>query len=276
MLVHYKIGKTQLCSPDFEQGLGKSNSVLPLCMCETTFPRIPSQPNHWFGTSGICNLNIHEAPGWGWFKNNKSWSLCSLMWMIFTQLVHKDLNEIKDLLFTGKRSGIELGAQRVSWQTLLTFFFYQSAYNKIFSLANIWCKIKNTYRGGILRKWEEGGKHFLRHSQSPICQKECILNLDFLCFFLDYKRVPEATIINENYRCWPSYHHKGCLLSVFDVNEAREVCESHSQCKAFVFINQTTWTGNGCQLKKFCNPKLAKWECLKKRRLTHSGIHKWK
>ncbi|XP_070804636.1 extracellular tyrosine-protein kinase PKDCC [Pituophis catenifer annectens] len=59
----------------------------------------------------------------------------------------------------------------------------------------------------------------------------------------DYKRVPEATIINENYRCWPSYHHKGCLLSVFDVNEAREVCESHSQCKAFVFINQTTWTG---------------------------------
>ncbi|XP_015264092.1 PREDICTED: extracellular tyrosine-protein kinase PKDCC [Gekko japonicus] len=59
----------------------------------------------------------------------------------------------------------------------------------------------------------------------------------------DYRRVPETIIVNENYRCWPSYHHKGCLLSVFDVNEAMEVCESHSQCKAFVLTNQTTWTG---------------------------------
>ncbi|XP_060610350.2 extracellular tyrosine-protein kinase PKDCC [Anolis sagrei] len=59
----------------------------------------------------------------------------------------------------------------------------------------------------------------------------------------DYKKVPESAILNENYRCWPSYHHKGCLLSVFDINEAIEVCESHSQCKAFVLTNQTTWTG---------------------------------
>ncbi|XP_061481343.1 extracellular tyrosine-protein kinase PKDCC [Rhineura floridana] len=59
----------------------------------------------------------------------------------------------------------------------------------------------------------------------------------------DYRRVPEADITDENYRCWPSYHHKGCLLSVFDVSEAKEVCESHSQCKAFVLTNQTTWTG---------------------------------
>nr|XP_008123992.2 PREDICTED: LOW QUALITY PROTEIN: extracellular tyrosine-protein kinase PKDCC [Anolis carolinensis] len=59
----------------------------------------------------------------------------------------------------------------------------------------------------------------------------------------DYKKVPEAAILDENYRCWPSYHHKGCLLSVFDINEAIEVCESHSQCKAFVLTNQTTWTG---------------------------------
>uniref|UniRef100_A0A670I5S7 Protein kinase domain containing, cytoplasmic n=1 Tax=Podarcis muralis TaxID=64176 RepID=A0A670I5S7_PODMU len=59
----------------------------------------------------------------------------------------------------------------------------------------------------------------------------------------DYRKVPEATIINENYRCWPSYHHKECLLSVFDVSEAMEVCESHSECKAFVLTNQTTWTG---------------------------------
>ncbi|NXC82432.1 PKDCC kinase, partial [Cercotrichas coryphoeus] len=58
-----------------------------------------------------------------------------------------------------------------------------------------------------------------------------------------YRRVPEAFIPGENYRCWPSYHHKGCLLSVFDVNEAIEICDSYSQCKAFVLTNQTTWTG---------------------------------
>ncbi|XP_042750998.1 extracellular tyrosine-protein kinase PKDCC [Lagopus leucura] len=59
----------------------------------------------------------------------------------------------------------------------------------------------------------------------------------------EYWRVPEAFIPDENYRCWPSYHHKGCLLSVFDVNEAIEICDSYSQCKAFVLTNQTTWTG---------------------------------
>ncbi|NXB77717.1 PKDCC kinase, partial [Donacobius atricapilla] len=58
-----------------------------------------------------------------------------------------------------------------------------------------------------------------------------------------YRRVPEAYIPDENYRCWPSYHHKGCLLSVFDVSEAIEICDSYSQCKAFVLTNQTTWTG---------------------------------
>ncbi|XP_042332889.1 LOW QUALITY PROTEIN: extracellular tyrosine-protein kinase PKDCC [Sceloporus undulatus] len=58
-----------------------------------------------------------------------------------------------------------------------------------------------------------------------------------------YRKILEAAIPNENYRCWPSYHHKGCLLSVFDINEAIDVCESHSQCKAFVLTNQTTWTG---------------------------------
>uniref|UniRef100_A0A8D0GB06 Extracellular tyrosine-protein kinase PKDCC n=1 Tax=Sphenodon punctatus TaxID=8508 RepID=A0A8D0GB06_SPHPU len=61
-----------------------------------------------------------------------------------------------------------------------------------------------------------------------------------------YREVLEAAILEENYRCWPSYHHKGCLLSVFDVSEAIEVCESHSQCQAFVLINQTTWTGERC------------------------------
>ncbi|KAM4695498.1 extracellular tyrosine-protein kinase PKDCC [Discoglossus pictus] len=59
----------------------------------------------------------------------------------------------------------------------------------------------------------------------------------------EYKKVSDVAVVEEDYRCWPSYHHNGCLLSVFDVNEAIEVCESHSQCQAFVWTNQTTWTG---------------------------------
>lgn len=71
-----------------------------------------------------------------------------------------------------------------------------------------------------------------------------------LWLFAEYRRVPEAFIPDENYRCWPSYHHKGCLLSVFDVNEAIEICDSYSQCKAFVLTNQTTWTGRSWVLLK--------------------------
>lgn len=60
---------------------------------------------------------------------------------------------------------------------------------------------------------------------------------------LEYQRIPDSTITQEDYRCWPSYHHGGCLLSVFNLAEAVDVCESHAQCRAFVVTNQTTWTG---------------------------------
>ncbi|XP_018408983.1 PREDICTED: extracellular tyrosine-protein kinase PKDCC [Nanorana parkeri] len=59
----------------------------------------------------------------------------------------------------------------------------------------------------------------------------------------EYSRVEDVSIVEDDYRCWPSYHHDGCLLSVFDLSEAIDICESHSQCKAFVWTNQTTWTG---------------------------------
>ncbi|OCT79359.1 extracellular tyrosine-protein kinase PKDCC [Xenopus laevis] len=59
----------------------------------------------------------------------------------------------------------------------------------------------------------------------------------------EYKEVAHAVVAEEDYRCWPSYHHSGCLLSVFDLNEAKDVCRSHSQCQTFVWTNQTTWTG---------------------------------
>uniref|UniRef100_A0A8D2E1Q4 Protein kinase domain containing, cytoplasmic n=1 Tax=Sciurus vulgaris TaxID=55149 RepID=A0A8D2E1Q4_SCIVU len=59
----------------------------------------------------------------------------------------------------------------------------------------------------------------------------------------EYQRIPDSTIPQEDYRCWPSYHHGSCLLSVFNLAEAVDVCESHAQCHAFVVTNQTTWTG---------------------------------
>lgn len=60
---------------------------------------------------------------------------------------------------------------------------------------------------------------------------------------IEYQRIPDSTIPQEDYRCWPSYHHGSCLLSVFNLAEAVDVCESHAQCQAFVVTNQTTWTG---------------------------------
>ncbi|XP_072436792.1 extracellular tyrosine-protein kinase PKDCC [Chiloscyllium punctatum] len=59
----------------------------------------------------------------------------------------------------------------------------------------------------------------------------------------EYKQLANVAVLDENYRCWPSYHHEGCLLSVYDLNEAKEICDNHSQCHAFVLTNQTTWTG---------------------------------
>ncbi|KAM9187321.1 extracellular tyrosine-protein kinase PKDCC isoform 2-T2 [Dugong dugon] len=58
-----------------------------------------------------------------------------------------------------------------------------------------------------------------------------------------YQRIPDSSIPQENYRCWPSYRHGSCLLSVFSLAEAVDICESHAQCQAFVVTNQTTWTG---------------------------------
>ncbi|XP_026858390.2 extracellular tyrosine-protein kinase PKDCC [Electrophorus electricus] len=66
----------------------------------------------------------------------------------------------------------------------------------------------------------------------------------------EYKRVADASIAGENYRCWPSYQHDGCMLSVYNIHEAIGVCDSHAQCRAFVLTNQSTWTGHQLVLFK--------------------------
>ncbi|XP_039594295.1 extracellular tyrosine-protein kinase PKDCC [Polypterus senegalus] len=73
----------------------------------------------------------------------------------------------------------------------------------------------------------------------------------------DFLPVTGSAIVGENYRCWPSYHHEGCLLSVFNVGEAIAICESHRQCRAFVLTNQTTWTGRQLVFFKSGSAKLA-------------------
>ncbi|XP_063802668.1 extracellular tyrosine-protein kinase PKDCC-like [Pseudophryne corroboree] len=45
-----------------------------------------------------------------------------------------------------------------------------------------------------------------------------------------------------DFRCWPSYHYQGCLLSVHSAAEAAEFCNSLPHCQSFVIGRQRTWT----------------------------------
>ncbi|XP_040456264.1 extracellular tyrosine-protein kinase PKDCC-like [Falco naumanni] len=51
------------------------------------------------------------------------------------------------------------------------------------------------------------------------------------------------TVEGEDYKCWPSYSHLGCLLSVHSAEEAAAICNSQSQCQSFIVTQQRTWTG---------------------------------
>ncbi|XP_075700337.1 extracellular tyrosine-protein kinase PKDCC-like [Rhinoderma darwinii] len=46
-----------------------------------------------------------------------------------------------------------------------------------------------------------------------------------------------------DFRCWPSYNHQGCLLSMHSAAEAAEFCNGHPQCRNFIISQQRTWTG---------------------------------
>ncbi|XP_065605899.1 extracellular tyrosine-protein kinase PKDCC-like [Cyrtonyx montezumae] len=47
----------------------------------------------------------------------------------------------------------------------------------------------------------------------------------------------------EAYKCWPSYSHLGCLLSVHSPEEAAAICSSQPKCQSFIITQQRTWTG---------------------------------
>ncbi|XP_054256636.1 extracellular tyrosine-protein kinase PKDCC-like [Indicator indicator] len=46
-----------------------------------------------------------------------------------------------------------------------------------------------------------------------------------------------------DYKCWPSYSHLGCLLSVHSAEEAAAICNSQSRCQSFIITQERTWTG---------------------------------
>ncbi|XP_030071238.1 extracellular tyrosine-protein kinase PKDCC [Microcaecilia unicolor] len=47
----------------------------------------------------------------------------------------------------------------------------------------------------------------------------------------------------EDYKCWPSYSHLGCLLSIHNADEAAEICSSNPQCQSFTIGERRMWTG---------------------------------
>ncbi|KAJ1104969.1 hypothetical protein NDU88_002377 [Pleurodeles waltl] len=47
----------------------------------------------------------------------------------------------------------------------------------------------------------------------------------------------------QDYKCWPSFSHLGCLLSIHNAEEAAAICSSHPQCQGFVIGEARTWTG---------------------------------
>ncbi|XP_028845698.1 extracellular tyrosine-protein kinase PKDCC [Denticeps clupeoides] len=60
----------------------------------------------------------------------------------------------------------------------------------------------------------------------------------------DYVAVRGVSSVGSvNYRCWPSYSHQGCVLSVHSVTEAADICRSQPQCSSFTVQDQRTWTG---------------------------------
>nr|XP_008115152.1 PREDICTED: extracellular tyrosine-protein kinase PKDCC [Anolis carolinensis] len=47
----------------------------------------------------------------------------------------------------------------------------------------------------------------------------------------------------DDYKCWPSKSHLGCMLSVHNAEEAATICNSHPQCQHFSIMLQKTWAG---------------------------------
>uniref|UniRef100_K7G8D8 Extracellular tyrosine-protein kinase PKDCC-like n=1 Tax=Pelodiscus sinensis TaxID=13735 RepID=K7G8D8_PELSI len=53
----------------------------------------------------------------------------------------------------------------------------------------------------------------------------------------------------QDYKCWLSYSHLGCVLSIHNTEDAAAMCNSQPQCQSFIVMQERTWTGR--QLASF-------------------------
>ncbi|XP_078089323.1 extracellular tyrosine-protein kinase PKDCC-like [Mustelus asterias] len=135
----------------------------------------------------------------------------------------------------------QINEKRNLYNAFRFFFTYLLPYSAPSALTPLLCEIMNAtgdLRYGInktLEAFEEvlylykSGMHRINRSHS---------------WLEDYK-IFEGFRIQDNsdYKCWPSYNHRGCLLSVHNKEEAAAICHSQQQCQSFIFTQQTTWLG---------------------------------
>ncbi|XP_053388586.1 extracellular tyrosine-protein kinase PKDCC-like [Mercenaria mercenaria] len=59
-----------------------------------------------------------------------------------------------------------------------------------------------------------------------------------------YKQLEQSDLPGQHdYRCQLSISMATCTVSVFDLREAEDVCNSDNKCRGFVVTQQKTWTG---------------------------------
>ncbi|GCB73781.1 hypothetical protein scyTo_0002863 [Scyliorhinus torazame] len=134
----------------------------------------------------------------------------------------------------------KINEKRNLYNAFRFFFTYLLPYSAPPALTPLLCEIMNAtgdLRYGInktlyafedvLYLYKSGFHH--NHSQS---------------WLEDYKIFEGFRIQDHSdYKCWPSYNHQGCLLSVYNKEEAATICHSQQQCQSFIFTQRTTWLG---------------------------------
>jgi extracellular tyrosine-protein kinase PKDCC& len=68
-----------------------------------------------------------------------------------------------------------------------------------------------------------------------------------------YNAIPGGDLPGlHDYRCRYSIARSGCTVTVFDRQEAEQLCDFDPDCRAFVLSNRTSWTGWSLFFFCFC------------------------
>lgn len=71
--------------------------------------------------------------------------------------------------------------------------------------------------------------------------RQKLRQFSFNAAFKEFKQ--KDVSMDFDYRCQLTVSGYGCMISVFNPEEAAEICLSDSNCKAFIITDITTWTG---------------------------------